>query len=409
MPPADVLVLVVFLVVYAGMILGELPGLRLDRAGVALLGAIALVALERVSPSEAWSFVDVSTVALLFGLMVVSAQFRLGGFYSALTRRLAARDLSPERLLAWLVVATGALSAVLANDIVCLAMAPVLVEGAARRRLDPVPFLLGLACAANVGSAATLIGNPQNMLIGQTLALSFAGYLVDAAVPAALGLGIVWWVVARVYRGRWHREGDGSKHGSSGSQPFDVWQTAKGSVVLAAVIIAFLFAPWPREAVALGGAGVLLTSRRMASRDVLGLVDWQLLVLFFGLFVVNGALEQSGMLTDAMHAVGAVGLDLTRLPMLFGTTVVLSNLVSNVPAVMLLLPAATRPLSGPALALASTLAGNLLVVGSIANIIVIDQAARLGVRIDWRTHARVGVPVTLGTLAVAGLWLWLRA
>lgn len=132
-------------------------------------------------------------------------------------------------------------------------------------------------------------------------------------------------------------------------------------------------------------------------------------MLFFGLFVVNGALAESGMLARALSEVAAQGLDLARVPMLFGATVVLSNLVSNVPAVMLLLPAASHPLSGPALALASTLAGNLFVVGSIANIIVVDQAARLGVAIDWRTHARVGVPVTVGTLVVAAAWLWLRA
>jgi len=147
----------------------------------------------------------------------------------------------------------------------------------------------------------------------------------------------------------------------------------------------------------------------MASRDVLGLVDWQLLVLFFGLFVVNGALAESGMLARALDEAAARGVDLSRVPVLFGATVVLSNLVSNVPAVMLLLPAAEHPLSGPTLALASTLAGNLFIVGSIANIIVVDQAARLGVAIDWRTHARVGVPATVGTLAVAAAWLWLRA
>ncbi len=397
--------LVVFLLVYAGMMLGELPGLRADRAGIALLGAIALVASRRVTPEGAWTLVDVGTVALLFGLMVVSAQFRLGGFYTALTRRLAARDRSPERLLAWLVVAAGALSAVLANDIVCLAMAPVLVEGCTRRRIDPVPFLLALASAANVGSAATLIGNPQNMLIGQTLHLSFAGYLVDALVPSAAGLAIVWAVVARAYRGRWTREVEVSQ---PLGVPFDRWQTTKGAAVLGAIVVLFLFTPWPREVIALAGGGLLLASRRTASRDVLELVDWQLLVLFFGLFVVTGAFVDSGHLARVTAEAARAGVDVTRLPVLFGLTVVLSNLVSNVPAVMLLLPASTHPLSGPALALASTLAGKLFIVGSIANIIVVEQAARLGVRIDWRTHARIGVPVTVGTLAVAAAWLWLR-
>ncbi len=399
----DPLVAVVFLVVYVGMMLGELPGLRLDRAGIALLGAIALVAAGRVTPAGAWAMVDIGTVALLFGLMVVSAQFRLGGFYAALAGWMARRDLSPSRLLAWLVGLSGALSAVLANDIVCLAMAPVLVAGCLRRGLDPVPFLLGLACASNVGSAATLIGNPQNMLIGQTLGLSFPRYLGEALVPSVAGLTVVWAVIVWMYRGQW--AGPVSVI-DAGAPPFDAWQTTKGSAVLLVIVVAFLSAPWPREGIALAGAGLLLTSRRMASRDVLGLVDWQLLVLFFGLFVVNGVLAETGMVATGMAEAAARGVDPSKLPELFGLTVVLSNLVSNVPAVMLLLPAATHPLGGTTLALASTLAGNLFIVGSIANIIVVDQAARLGVRIDWRTHARVGIPVTLATLAVAAAWLW---
>ena len=139
-------------------------------------------------------------------------------------------------------------------------------------------------------------------------------------------------------------------------------------------------------------------------------MDWHLLVLFIGLFVVNHALLQSGMTERAVADLRAGGVDLSRAPWLFGVTAVLSNLVSNVPAVMLLLPAAApHPQAGPLLALASTLAGNLLIVGSIANIIVVDQAGRLGVKISWREHARVGIPVTLLTLGVAAAWLWLRA
>src|SRR5512139_1713362 len=188
------------------MLLGEIPGLALDRTGVALLGALALVATERVTPAQAWAAVDVPTLALLFGLMVVSAQFRLGGFYTWVTRRIVAAPVSPSTLLAGVVAVAGGLSAVLANDVVCLAVAPLLVEGCARRRLDPVPFLLALACAANVGSAATLIGNPQNMLIGEVLDLSFAGFMRDALVPAALGLVCVWLLLLFAYRGHFTRE-----------------------------------------------------------------------------------------------------------------------------------------------------------------------------------------------------------
>ena len=402
----DTWVVLVFAFVYVGMVLGEIPGLALDRTGVALLGALALVASERVTPAAAWRAVDVPTLALLFGLMVVSAQFRLGGFYTWVTRRAAGAAVSPPALLALVIAVAGGLSAVLANDIVCLAVAPLLVEGCARRGLDPVPFLLALAAAANVGSAATLIGNPQNMLIGQTLHLSFAGYLGDAVVPALLGLGVVWAVVAASARGAWLRP---TAVPAVEGVSLNRWQTGKGLLVLGLLLLGFLFAPLPREVLALAAAAVLLTSRRMASRDLLGLVDWHLLVLFVGLFVVNFALADSGTLAAATQALARRGVEVARPGVLFPLTVVLSNLVSNVPAVMLLLPQANGPLAGPLLALASTFAGNLIIVGSVANIIVVDQAARLGVRIGWRQHARVGVPVTLATLAIAAAWLALVA
>jgi Na+/H+ antiporter NhaD/arsenite permease-like protein len=406
----DITVLLIFAFVYLGMILGEIPGLALDRTGIALLGAIAYLATGHVTPAEAWQAIDVPTIGLLFGLMVVSAQFQLGGFYSQVTRWLASAPVGPRLLLAMLIVVAGVLSAVLVNDIACLAIAPLLVEGCARRKLNPMPFLLALACASNVGSAATLIGNPQNMLIGQTLRLSFAGYLADAAVPSILGLVAVWAVIARRYRNDWFL--DAPVPPQVEAPPYNPWQTSKGLILITLLIAGFLFIPaarYSRESLALAAAGILLLSRTMSSRRMLERIDWQLLILFVGLFIVNHVLAASGALAQMMGAVARTGVEVSQPAWLFGSTVVLSNLVSNVPAVMLLLPVAKHPLAGPILALSSTLAGNLLIVGSIANIIVVDQAARLGVRISWGRHARVGVPVTVITLAIAALWLWLRA
>ena len=400
----DPVVIIVFAVVYYGMMVGRIHGLALDRTGIALLGAIALLATRRVGLGEAWGAVDCGTIALLLGLMVVSAQFQLGGFYGRLAGAVVGARLEPPTLLALLIAVAGLLSALLVNDVVCLAVAPVVIEGCGQRGLDPAPYLLGLACAANVGSAATLIGNPQNILIGQVLELSFSRYLLLAAAPSALGLLVTWLIIRSIYRGRWQSR---TPRWPGKPTPFDRWQTAKGLVVLAALMAAFLFTSWPRDVLALSAAALLLTSRRMASRPMLQAVNWHLLVLFAGLFVVNHVVDASGLLGRTMDAVQAAGVDLSRPAWLFGTTVVLSNLVSNVPATMLLLPAATYPLAGPILALASTLAGNLLIVGSIANIIVVDQGQRFGVRITWLDHAKVGVPVTLATLLIAAGWLYL--
>ena len=405
----------IFLFVYAGMMLGRAPKLRLDRTGIALLGAIAVMVTGGSTLEEARRAVDIPTLALLFALMVVSAQLRLGGFYAWVAATITGASVAPPVLLGLLVAGVGALAAVFSNDIVCLATAPVLIESCRRRGLDPLPFLLALACAANVGSAATLIGNPQNMLVGQALGLSFGGYMLEAALPTTLGLLATWAVIARQSRGRWSSQG-APLHADprAGAEPMptaalDRWQTAKGLAVAIVLMGAFLLAPWPRELVALAGAGLLLTSRKLHSRDMLGLVDWQLLVLFVGLFVVNDAMARTGLPAALVAWLQAEGADLTLPGPLFVATVLLSNAVSNVPAVMLLLPLATHEVAGPLLALVSTLSGNLLIVGSIANIIVVDAAARHGIEIDWRRHARTGVPVTLATLALAAAYLALRS
>lgn len=403
-------IVAIFIVVYLGMILGGLPFLQLDRTGVALLGAIALIGSEALSLEEAARSIHLPTLILLFAFMVVSAQMRLGGFYAWVTRRLAELPLSPPLLLGALVFAVAALAAVFSNDVVCLAVAPVLIDACRRRRLDPVPFLLALACASNIGSAATLIGNPQNMLIGETLHLSFAGYFLEAALPVLIGLIATWGLVVRQTGGRFAGVGEPAPPSTEhrAVDALDRWQTAKGLTVASAIVLCFVFTPWPREVVALTGAGVLLMSRKLHSRNMLGLVDWELLVLFIGLFVVNHALQKTGLPARLMADLAAAGVALQHPGPLFAATFVLSNIVSNVPAVMLLLPSAEHSLAGPILALVSTLAGNLFIVGSIANIIVVDAAVRRGVQIAWRSHARVGVPVTLVTLAITAGYLALR-
>jgi Na+/H+ antiporter NhaD/arsenite permease-like protein len=366
-----VTVVTIFLIVYLGMIVGGLPFLQLDRTGVALLGAIALVTTGDLTPEQAAASIHLPTLLLLFSFMVLSAQMRLGGFYAWVTRHIAELPVAPGALLAAVIVTVAVLSAIFSNDIVCLAVAPVLADACLRRNLDPVPFLLALACAANIGSAATLIGNPQNMLIGTVLKLSFAGYFLEAIVRVAVGLAALWALLLLQTRGRWHVASTASVPANTDNDtPLDGWQTAKGLLVAGALIVVFLFTDLPRDVAALTGAGVLLMSRRLHSTATLGLVDWELLILFIGLFVVNHALEHTGLTGQAVQALAAHGFPVTEPAPLFASTLILSNVVSNVPAVMLLLPAATEPYAGPMLALVSTLAGNLFIVGSIANIIV---------------------------------------
>lgn len=404
--PLDWGVVAVFGLVYLGMFLGGLPKLRLDRAGVALLGAIAVIGLGALDVPAAARAVDLPTILLLFSFMVISAQMRLGGFYTAVALWIGTRPWSRAALLAALVFVAGGLSAIFSNDVICLAMTPIVARVCLARGLSPVPFLVGLACAANVGSAATLIGNPQNMLIGSVLSLDFGRYLARAAPPALAGLVVIWlWLVLATGR----REAPPALAPATalraGEPAFDRGQTAKGLLVVSAVLVAFLATDWPHEVVALVAAGVLLLSRRLHSADVMGYVDWSLLVLFMGLFVVNRAFEQTGLAAEAVAWLVRQGIALGDLGPLTLIGVGLSNLVSNVPAVMLLLPHLHGESQGVLLGLVSTLAGNLLLVGSIANLIVADLARAQGIDIGWREHARIGVPVTLLTLAIAVAWI----
>lgn len=400
-------VVAVFAVVYLGMFLGGLPRLKLDRSGVALLGAIAVIAFTGESVEDAARAVDLPTIVLLFAFMVLSAQMRLGGFYTAVTQRVAALPLSRSALLAVLIAVAGALSAVFSNDVVCLAMTPVVARLCLRRGLNPLPFLIGLACAANIGSAATLIGNPQNMLIGSVMRLHFADYLRHALPPVALSLLLLWlwlsWVPGPAAR---TAVPAAEASAEDAEPPFDAFQSAKGLGVAVALLLIFLFTDWPREVAALVGAGVLLLSRRLHSAQVMGFVDWQLLLLFIGLFVVNHAFEGTGLAADAVGWLAARGVHVSDPGVLLVLGVALSNLVSNVPAVMLLLPHLQGTAAATTLALVSTFAGNLLLVGSIANLIVVDLARKSGIVIDWAQHARVGIPVTLGTLAI--VWAWMH-
>ena len=407
-------IVAIFVTVYVGMVLGGLPRLKLNRSGIALLGAIAVIGIGAISTEEAARVVDLPTMLLLFSFMMVSAQMRLGGFYTAVTRRVAALPLGRTGLLGAIIGMSGALSAIFSNDIICLAMTPVVVQLCLQRGLAPVPFLVGLACAANIGSAATLIGNPQNMLIGSLMHLHFGDYLRQALLPVGLSLGVLWaWLV-------WVPAANPAAAGATPNPApsrvevdldaadvfaFDRWQTLKGLLVASALMVVFLFTDWPREVAALVGAGVLLMSRRFHSSHVMGFVDWELLVLFAGLFVVNHAFASTGLATDMVAALAAQGVHLSHPVPLFVAGVGLSNLVSNVPAVMLLLPHLQGQQAGVTLALVSTFAGNLLLVGSIANLIMVDLAHKGGVKIDWRDHARIGLPVTLLTLGVIVLML----
>ncbi len=398
-------VLTVFVVTYLGMAFGRFPGVRIDRTGIALLAAIVLLAAGALDREQVVAAIDFPTLFILFGLMILSAQYAASGFYDWCALRIATAAQSPAVLLGITVAVAGGLSAVLANDVVVFAMTPLLCAGLKGRGLDPRPFLIALAGAANAGSAATIIGNPQNILIGQAGDLEFWTFVGACGVPALLGLASVHGVVWAIWRGRFR-----APPTALGFPAVTLDRPALGKAVLATAVLLVLFAlPLAKETGVLMVAGAILVSRSLASRQMMGMVDWHLLVLFAGLFVVTDALAATGLPDEAVAALAAAGLLPDSLAVMAPLALIASNTIGNVPAVILIL--AVWPDIGESalygLAVLTTLAGNLLLIGSMANLIVAERARMAGVELGFVEHARCGVPITLLSFAAAIGWLWL--
>lgn len=395
----------IFLGSYVVFAIGKFPGMKIDRPGAAIIGAVLMVAFRIVGAREALASIDFPTVVLLFSMMLVVGNLRLTGFFDWITERIIGR-LRPHHLLPTVVFTCGLFSAFLVNDIVCLVMAPFVLHLARRLGLPPLPYLLAVATASNVGSTATITGNPQNMLIGSLSGISYLAFAARLGPVALAGLFVVWLLLHMMYLpGASDRVvvAEALNQPESGSTNVRM----KPVVVLAMVLGAFL-AGVPAALASAVGAAVLLITRTVEPRRVYDQVDWGLLVFFLGLFVIVGGAERAG-LTEALLQ-PATRFNLHELPIFVAVTTALCNLVSNVPAVMLLRTLVSRfpdPHTGwLALSMSATLAGNLTITGSVANIIVAEAAAAEGVHVSFPEYARVGVPITAITLAIGSIWLW---
>ncbi len=409
--PMQIIPVLIFLLTYAGVTCGGYPGLAIDRTGVALIGALAMVIGGILSPREAIDAVHFPTLLLLYGLMIISAQLRLGGFYTMMARRIAGYTDRPGKFLFITMVVGGLLAAVLANDIICLAFTPVLANALKKRGINPVPFLLGLAMATNLGSASTIIGNPQSMLIGQVAALSFADFLFWCAPPSLAGIFATYLILVRIYRDRFFMPctNESCEPSAVNWPEFNKWQSGKGLAASIAAIV-MMFSSFPREWSVLTISGILLLSRKMHTRAVLGIVDWHLITLFCGLFVVVRGLNMSGIPERAVAAMAEHGIGFGNPFPLALLAVGISNLVSNVPATVLLIPhiPAGDPVPWYVLSLGTTYAGNLFTIGSMANLIVIEQARLCGVHIGFREYARTGILVTTVNILLLFLWILVK-
>jgi|TARA_A100001391_G_scaffold91037_1_gene60032 Na+/H+ antiporter NhaD/arsenite permease-like protein len=405
----DWLVVAVFGGVYIGMALGRWPGLAINRTGIALIGALVLLLSGAVDGDAALASIDFATLSVLLTLMVLSSQYAASGFFDWIGNRITHLDLTPRGLLAGVIAICGGLSAVMTNDVVVWAVTPILIQGVMARRLDPRPYVIAVACAANAGSAATLIGNPQNLMIAEFGQLDFTAFLLACGVPALIGLLIVYGVIGfgPMTRAAFDPVPNGSALDEGTAIILDRLMLIKAVAATLAVIAIFIFvedrALWSLLIVA-----VLLLSRRLGTDQVLGRVDWHLLALFCGLFIVTGAMAGDDAIA-AFFRDALSGLRIDNPAVLAPLSLVGSNTIGNVPLVMMLLSLGPdwTPELLHGLAVFSTLSGNFLIVGSVANIIAVEQARAAGITIGFGDYARIGIPVTLISLAFAWGWIML--
>jgi Na+/H+ antiporter NhaD/arsenite permease-like protein len=398
-------ILAIFGLTYLGIAMGRIPGLKLNRAGIALLGAIGMMIFGDVTTTDAVSYINWPTIFLLFGFFVISAQLRLSGFYDKIAGAIAEKLNHPRGFLIVLMAVTGGLSAFLNHDIVCFVFAPIVIVALLRQRLNPIPFLIALAIASNIGAGATLIGNPQNMMIGQIAHLNFGGYLLWSIVPVVFALGAACAIIWFMSRKNLQAASPVQNESAQQTYPFNQPHTIKG-IIIFLIAVGLFFTSLPKEVIALAAAAIHLASTKYRTDDLLGLVDWPILVLFMGLFVVAGAFQSTGYGEQAVHSLAQCGFNLDAPGNLIITTSVLSNLIGNSAAVMLLLKVTnlTQPVVAYALALANSFGGSAIVIGSVSNIIVVQQAREMGIKISFWDFARIGIPVTLTALAALFVW-----
>jgi Na+/H+ antiporter NhaD/arsenite permease-like protein len=382
---------------YLGLALGYLPGLRMNRATIALVGSAFLLALGVLDVPEAWQAIDANTIVFLLSMMVVNANLSYGGFFQRALSVLLRLTRSPLGLLIALTFGSGLLSAFFLNDTLALVFTPLTLSLAQALSLNPIPYLLAIAAATNIGSVATLSGNPQNILIGSFSGISYLDFLQKLAPVAIIGLfiqvGLLWLLYPDV----------------RSVKPCQILPTTnqrifqplfqKTLVITTGLLIAFAIG-LPLAKSALVAASLLLITRRIKSQRILKKVDWNLLVMFSGLFILTKATQKLNLLQPLTNTVNSAGS-------LLGLTVVLSNLISNVPAVLLLQPLVSQDdtTSWLLLAAGSTLAGNLTLFGAVANLITVQAAADLGYSLTFWEHLRFGVPLTLLTVSITYLWV----
>lgn len=398
------LTIIIIVITIFGIAIGSLPKLKMNRATISLVGATMLIVIGAISIEDAYKAIDVNTIILIFSMMILNINLRLSGFFKIITSKIISFANTPKQLLVLIIFSSGLLSALFLNDTILIMFTPLILDITAALKRNPIPYLIALATSANVGSVATIIGNPQNMIIGSISNIPFTEFALKLTPVALIGFLIIWLVMNLIYKKEFKNE----QLITPVEDNFKVFRPLliKSTVVLILMLAAFNLG-YPIAITALAGASILLITRRIKPERVFTEIDWSLLVFFSCLFIITHTIN--------IYFYSAI----TRLENYSFTgnlisdfsivSAILSNLISNVPAVLILSATVFKIQNNQtiwlALAMSSTFAGNLTLIGSVANLIVAESSKRRGIRLEFGEYLKAGVPITIITLIIGIFWL----
>jgi Na+/H+ antiporter NhaD/arsenite permease-like protein len=399
--------LIIFIITYIGIIFTRLPRMNIDRPSAAFFGAVAMILFGVVTFDEAIKAIDFNTIALLLGMMIIVATLELDGFFEWIAIRTLAVGKTPFKLLAVLTFTTGIASAFLVNDAVVLLFTPVIIGICRSLRVNPIPFLIAEILSANIGSAMTMTGNPQNMLIGINSGISYGHFLLYLLPVSLIGMGIIVYAVKWFYPSVITTQFP-EKLNAAVLETADIeagrtfnYSSMRTSVPIFLLVIVLFFLSrllnLSIPLIALIGASLILLLGRIKPSKVIRQVDWVLLLFFASLFIVVHGVEKAGLMDQLLNHVSLTENG-AGLAAIHAVSLLLSQIVSNVPFTVVMLPimkTANSEMLWLALASASTLAGNATIIGAMANLIVIETAESKGVKIKFMEFFRIGIVVTI--------------
>jgi Na+/H+ antiporter NhaD/arsenite permease-like protein len=398
----ETIALIIFVITYIGIIFTRLPKVNIDRPSAAFIGAVAMLAFSVVSFEEAVSFIDFNTIFLLLGMMIVVAALKFDGFFNLITEKTLQFANSRLKLLVGVVFISGIASAFLVNDAVVLIFTPIIISICQRVRINPLPYLIAEILSSNIGSVMTITGNPQNMLIGLNSGISYTDFLLKLMPISFIGMVLCIVVVRFIYKKEFK---DSSSLIYTPTHNYNFKNMYSSIIVFGLVVLAFFFGKllgMSIAVIALAGASLIILFGKHKPEKLIKDVDWVLLLFFASLFIVVGAVQKVGLLDGILN----IGLEenFAGLISIHSISLVLSQILSNVPYTVLMLPLMNVVDSETlwlALASASTLAGNATIIGAMANIIVIESADRFGVKIGFWEFFKSGIIITILTFIVS--------